>query len=167
MLNFCRSVFCLYRFQLNVFPLHYREKIWNWRFHTTLLASAIIAFYGVFQLFGVLQTHQGSRLDATLGNASYLAIYMVFHIFLALALFYRAKDFRKWIYLFVIILESFVLYHTATRGAILGIIGGLLISWILIAVLSSNKKTRLAHISLLAGEVVIIHGVFFFSTVVF
>ena len=79
------------------------EKIWNWLFHTTLLASAVIAFYGVFQLFGVLQTHQGSRLDATLGNASYLAVYMVFHIFLALAFFYRAKDFRKWIYFFVII----------------------------------------------------------------
>ena len=137
------------------------EKVWNWLFHTSLFASAIIAFYGVFQLFGILQTHQGSRLDATLGNASYLAVYMVFHIFLAMALFYRAKDFRKWIYLFVIILESFVLYHTATRGAILGIIGGLLISWILIAALSSNKKTRLAHISLLAGMAVIIGGFLF------
>ena len=140
------------------------EKVWNWLFHTTLLASAIIAFYGVFQLFGVLQTHQGSRLDATLGNASYLAVYMIFHIFLALALFYRAKDFRKWIYLFVIILESFVLYHTATRGSILGIIGGLLISWILIAILSSNKKTRLAHISLLAGMAIIIGGFLFLKT---
>ena len=139
------------------------EKVWNWLFHTSLFASAIIAFYGIFQLFGILQTHQGSRLDATLGNASYLAVYMVFHIFLALALFYRAKDFRKWIYLFVIILESFVLYHTATRGAILGIIGGLLISWLLIAVLSSNKKTRLAHMSLLVGMVIIIGGFLFLS----
>ena len=139
------------------------EKVWNWLFHTTLLASAIIAFYGVFQLFGVLQTHQGSRLDATLGNASYLAVYMVFHIFLAMALFYRAKDFRKWIYFFVIILESFVLYHTATRGAILGIIGSLFISWILIAILSSSKKSKLAHISLLAGMAIIIAGFLFLA----
>ena len=36
------------------------EQVWNWLFHTSLLASAIIAFYGVFQLFGILQTHQGS-----------------------------------------------------------------------------------------------------------
>ena len=140
------------------------ERIWNWLFHTTLFASAIIAFYGVFQLFGILQTHQGSRLDATLGNASYLAVYMAFHIFLALAFFYRTKDFRKWIYFFVIILESFVLYHTATRGAILGLIGGLLISWILIAVLSSNKKSKLVHISLLAGVAIIIGGFLFLKT---
>ena len=140
------------------------ERIWNRLFHTTLFASAIIAFYGVFQLFGILQTHQGNRLDATLGNASYLAVYMIFHIFLAMALFYRARDYRKWIYLFIIILESFVLYHTATRGAILGTIGGLFISWILIAILSSNKKSKLAHISLLAGIAVIITGFLFLKT---
>ena len=140
------------------------EKVWNWLFNTSLFASVIIAFYGVFQLSGILQTHQGSRLDATLGNASYLAVYMVFHIFLAMALFYRTKDFRKWIYFFVIILESFVLYHTATRGAILGIIGGLLIAWLLIAILSPNRKSKLAHISLLAGMAIIITGFLFLKT---
>jgi len=61
------------------------ERVWNRLFNTTLFASAIVAFYGVFQLFGILKTHQGNRLDATLGNASYLAVYMVFHIFLAMA----------------------------------------------------------------------------------
>ena len=134
------------------------EKVWNRLFNTSLFASVIIAFYGIFQLYGIFQTHQGNRLDASLGNASYLAIYMVFHIFLAMALFYRAKDFRKWIYLFVIALESFVLYYTETRGAILGIIGGLLIAWILIAIFSSNKKSRLAHASLLAGMIIIVVG---------
>ena len=137
------------------------EKVWNWLFNTSLFASVIIAFYGVFQLFGILQTHQGNRLDATLGNASYLAVYMVFHIFLAMALFYRTQDFRKWVYFFVIILESFVLYHTATRGAILGIIGGFLIAWLLIAILSPNKKSKLAHASLLAGIAIIIASFFF------
>ena len=140
------------------------EKVWNWLFNTSLFASVIVAFYGVFQLFGILQTHQGNRLDATLGNASYLAVYMVFHIFLAMALFYRTKDFRKWIYFFVITLESFVLYHTATRGAILGIIGGLLIAWLLIAILSPNKKSKLAHASLLAGMAIIIAGFLFLKT---
>ena len=39
-------------------------------------------------------------------------------------------------------LESFVLYHTATRGAILGLIGGLLIAWLLIAILSPQQKIK-------------------------
>ena len=140
------------------------EKVWNWLFNTSLFASVIVAFYGVFQLFGILQTHQGNRLDATLGNATYLAIYMVFHIFLALMFFYRAQDFRKWLYVFVVALESFVLYHTATRGAILGLIGGLLIAWLLIAILSPNRKSKINHAYLLVAMVVIIGGFLFLRT---
>ena len=71
------------------------EKVWNWLFNTSLFASVIIAFYGVFQLLGILQTHQGSRLDATLGNASYLAVYMVFHIFFGDGAFLPGARFQK------------------------------------------------------------------------
>ena len=66
-------------------------KVWSWLFNTSLFASVIMAFYGIFQLWGIFQTHQGNRLDVTLGNASYLAIYMVFHIFLAFALFFTGR----------------------------------------------------------------------------
>jgi len=143
------------------------EKVWTRLFNTTLFASVIMSFYALIQLYGNFQIHQGDRIDATLGNASYLAIYVVFHIFLAMALFYRAKDFKKWVYLFVIILESFVLYRTATRGAILGIIGGLLISWLMIAIASPNKKSKLKHIYLLIGVAVVVIGFMFIKTTSF
>lgn len=134
------------------------EKIWTRLFNTTLFASVTMSFYALIQLYGNFQIHQGDRIDATLGNASYLAIYMVFHIFLALMLFYREKDYKKWIYLLIIILESFILYRTATRGAIIGLIGGLLISWIIIAITSANKKSRFNHLYLLIGLAVIVGG---------
>ncbi|MEK7142537.1 MAG: O-antigen ligase family protein [Patescibacteria group bacterium] len=143
------------------------EKVWTRLFNTTLFASVIMSFYALIQLYGNFQIHQGDRIDATLGNASYLAIYTVFHIFLAMALFYRAKDFKKWIYLFIIALESFVLYRTATRGAILGIIGGLLISWLMIAIASPNKKSKLKHIYLLIGVAVVVIGFMFIKTTSF
>lgn len=143
------------------------EKVWTRLFNTTLFASIIMSFYALIQLYGNFQIHQGDRIDATLGNASYLAIYMVFHIFLAMFLFYREKDYKKWAYLLVIILESFVLYRTATRGAILGLIGGLLISWLIIAVMSANKKSRLKHTYLLVGVAVVIVGFMFIKTTSF
>ena len=143
------------------------EKVWTKLFNTTLFASVIMSFYALVQLYGNFQIHQGDRVDATLGNASYLAIYAVFHIFLAMALFYRAKDFKKWVYLFVIALESFILYRTATRGAILGIIGGLLISWLIIAIASPNKKSKLKHIYLLMGVAIVIVGFMFIKTTSF
>ena len=61
-------------------------------------------------------------------------------------------------------MESFALYYTETRGAILGIIGGLLIAWILIAIISPNKKSRLVHASLLAGMIIIVVGFWFLRT---
>ena len=122
------------------------EKVWNWLFNTSLFASVIVAFYGVFQLSGILQTHQGSRLDATLGNASYLAVYMVFHIFLAMALFTGQKISENGFIFFVIALESFVLYHTATRGAILGIIGGLFNRLALDCHSVSQQKIKINHV---------------------
>ena len=143
------------------------EKVWTKLFNTTLFASVIMSFYALVQLYGNFQIHQGDRVDATLGNASYLAIYAVFHIFLAMVLFYRAKDFKKWVYLFVIALESFILYRTATRGAILGIIGGLLISWLIIAIASPNKKSKLKHIYLLMGVAIVIVGFMFIKTTSF
>ncbi|MBU3925731.1 hypothetical protein KJ763_00990, partial [Patescibacteria group bacterium] len=61
-----------------------KEKLWKIFFHVSLGISLVVAFYGLLQLTGTLSIHQGDvRLDATLGNASYLAIYMIFNIFIA------------------------------------------------------------------------------------
>lgn len=126
------------------------EKVWQWLLNVTLLASAIVSIYGLLQLTGALETHQGNRLDATLGNASYLAIYAVFHIFLALFLFYRSKTEIKWCYLGLAALESAVLYFTATRGAVLGVVGGMFVSLILICVFASDRKTKMRYAAFLA-----------------
>ena len=124
------------------------EKLWKWFFHISLGVSVIVAFYGLLQMAGKIAVHQGGvRLDATLGNASYLAIYMVFHIFIALWYFLKQKDWYRWFYLPVVVLETVILYHTATRGAILGLIGGLLLTVILIVLFSPSKKIKLASAS--------------------
>ncbi len=58
------------------------KEIWNKLLATSVGASAIMAIYSFFQLFGKIAINQGGvRVDGTLGNAAYLAIYMVFNIF--------------------------------------------------------------------------------------
>ena len=124
------------------------QKLWNKFFNTSIFVSIVVGFYGVFQLLGVLTINQGGvRLDATFGNATYLAIYMVFNIFLVMMFLFRRlndryKDGRKIIsfnwpdlfYIFAVLIQFFILYHTATRGAILGLIGGLIITFILLMI---------------------------------
>jgi len=115
---------------------------WKWWWNTTLSASAIMVLYSLFQIAGVVTINQGGvRVDGTFGNAAYLAVYMLFHIFLAMMMFAQEKrgNFLRWVYGALILGQVIILYYTATRGAILGLLGGLL----LVALLNlRNKENR-------------------------
>ena len=127
------------------------EKLWKRFFNVSLGVSAVIAVYGVLQLAGKLAIQQSNvRLDATLGNASYLAIYMVFHIFIALFYFAKEKEWYRWFYPPLVVMQTLVLYHTATRGAILGLVGGLALSAAIIAFLSKKRRVKIFAASAVA-----------------
>lgn len=115
------------------------EKLWRAFWHTTLFVSALVALRGLLQLAGLLTINQGGvRLDSFLGNATYLAVYMLFHIFVAGLFLARAWTERAHerfgamlFYGTLIVLNSVVLFFTATRGAILGLFGGLFLAGVL------------------------------------
>lgn len=120
------------------------EKDW-WRFfHVSFLVSILVTVYALFQLAGVFNIHQGSvRLDATLGNATYLAVYMLFHLFLALYYFLKTKNvYAKISYLILFIFQTFIIFQTATRGAVIGFIGGILLFGILFAFISTERRWK-------------------------
>src|SRR3990167_9974496 len=106
------------------------EDLWNKLLATSLFASAIMAIYSFLQLAGKITINQGGvRVDGTFGNAAYLAIYMVFHIFFAGLLFMRFSENWQRILISVIgLMNLAILYFTATRGAVLGLLGGVLVA---------------------------------------
>lgn len=115
------------------------EIDWKRWWNTTLAASFLMVVYSALQLAGSVQINQGGvRVDGTLGNATYLAVYMLFHVFIALLMLWREKKniSLRWVYGILIVLQTWVLYHTATRGAILGLLGGLFI----VALLNIRNK---------------------------
>lgn len=128
------------------------ERDWRLFFHTSLAVSAFVSFYALLQLAGTVAIHQGgTRVDATLGNATYLAAYLLFHIFLLIWFFLRTPQ-TGWrlAYGAAFLLELVVLYYTATRGAILGLLGGLFVLSVLLAVLGRGalRKAALAGLGL-------------------
>src|SRR3989344_5909496 len=148
------------------------EKLWSRFFHTSIGVSVILGIYSLFQLSGAIKINQGGvRVDGTLGNATYLAVYMLFHIFLTaffLAKRHYAKkgvgeffsDYANYIYGAVIALQSVILYYTASRGPILGLIGGIFISSILIAVFE-RERNGIRKISFAAlATIIVISGSF-------
>src|SRR3989344_2341086 len=61
------------------------EKKWRAWFLTSLGVSVVLVGYALLQLNGTLAIHQGStRIDASLGNSAYFAIYLLFSVFVAL-----------------------------------------------------------------------------------
>jgi tetratricopeptide (TPR) repeat protein/O-antigen ligase len=117
---------------------------WKKLLDVSIFASVLESFYGLFQLLGWATINQGGvRLDGTFGNASYLAIYLVFHIFLsAYMLLNSPQMWKKWLYALIAVFETAILYFTATRGAILGLIGGIFLAG-LIVVFKEKENARL------------------------
>lgn len=142
------------------------EKLWRSWWYTSLGVSVLVGFIGVFQFFGFTGINQGStRLDARLGNATYAAVYMLFHIFIA-ALFIarlwaekvKDKGFYTWLLASIIFLDSFVLFFSGTRGAILGLLGGALLSAIILIILAPRSRVAWRAGTAIVGFLVLAGG---------
>ncbi len=117
---------------------------WKRFFGVSLIVSFLVSAYGYLQSWGVLAVHQSSeRIDATLGNATYLAIFIIFNIFLIMYSFLTSESrVYKYILAVLFVFEAPVVFLTATRGAIIGLLGGMAILAFLLPFLSQNKKLR-------------------------
>jgi len=142
------------------------DKLWKRFFQTSIGVSVIAGGYGILQLLGKININQGGvRLDGTFGNASYFGTYMMFHVFLTAFLLLRERTNRtlQWIYGAVILLQVFIIYHTATRGVIIGLIIGTFVFGLILA-LGEKERPMLRKISMwsvgvLAALVLIFIGI--------
>jgi O-antigen ligase len=134
-------------------------------FDVSIFVSILVSGYGLLQKIGVrpdLILNSGiNRLDATIGNAAFLAAYLIFNIFFALFLFLKKKDINwRAFYLAVIIFESLILFFTATRGGMIGLVVGFGLFFILNLFVTNNKKAKTLSISVLMMFIAL-SGVFY------
>lgn len=129
------------------------EKWWERFFQTSVAASAVMGCYALLQLFGILaiSSQSGPRVDTTFGNATYLAVYMLIHVFLTLFLIAgilgdeqvrRRSTTLLTLYGVALALQGLALYYTETRGALLGLLGGLIVAALYIAWRGRAPKWR-------------------------
>ena len=162
--------------------LHTKE-LWKKFWNTTVIASFGVGLFAMAQLLREYLTETlglpgdqglagllpivnqgGDRLDATFGNATYLAVYMLFHVFITVTLLLRYKEYGKklkWFYIVALILQLLSLYYTATRGAILGLIGGAIFTALILFVIE-QRGTAVKRLS--AGvlvSLIVLVGTFF------
>src|SRR3989338_3610061 len=132
-------------------------------FHVSFLANIVIGFYAILQLLGKIAIHQGStRIDATLGNATYMAVYLLFHLFFLLYFFLKTKS-NVWRspYAVLFIFDAFLIYETATRGAMLGFLGGLLLFAVILGFRAQKRAYKLSAAAFVAAIFILIGGFYF------
>ena len=113
------------------------DRLWERFFQTSIGVSLLQGLYALFQVFGwlAISTQSGPRVDTTFGNATYLAVFMLFNIFLTLFMLMRERR-SGWLQAFygsALLLQFIALFFTETRGTILGVLGGLVVMALYIA----------------------------------
>jgi len=127
------------------------ENMWERFMDVSIFASALMGLDAVLQLMHVvaISSQSGSRVDTTFGNATYLAVYMLFNIFITFFVLARRTSVGRIsiglqsAYGLALVLQVIALFYTETRGAQLGVIGGLVVGaiWIAIFARGGNLKT--------------------------
>jgi O-antigen ligase len=136
------------------------DSLWKKWWMTFLASSALVSLYGVGQLLGWFQIHQGGvRLDATIGNAEYLAGYLLFAIAIALWQAMESKGWLRYTLYALAALHTLILFFTATRGAIIAAAGAVALGAILWMVEAGGKGRKTAAIAFVA--VVVLAGGFY------
>jgi len=134
------------------------ENLWKRFLQTSVGVSVVISVFGILQLAGVLTINQGgTRLDATFGNATYLAVYMLFHVFITALIMVKWKKHIP-LYSGIILLQTIILFFTGTRGTILGFLGGIFVTSALIVLFGQNKTFKKVALGFFAGLIILIGG---------
>ena len=130
-------------------------KEWRWLFRINLATSLLVIAYGLMQDFGLFQaiSTTGTRMSSTLGNPAYLGSYALINVFLAFYLLTKDKTIGWRIFYGIsLALNFWVIFLTQTRGAVVGLVFGLIVLAGLTVFRSKNtgiKKISAAALALI------------------
>jgi len=138
-------------FLILLITLFRRKKDYILLFDISIIVSLLVSLYALLQKTGVSFVLDSDwRLQSTIGNAAFLAAYLIFNIFFALYLLLR-KDKLSWkiYYALAIVLQAIILFFTATRGGILGLVAGFGLFLLLGLWLSQSKKLKVSLLAII------------------
>lgn len=123
-------------------------KDWLYVFDLSFFASLIVSLVALgqhLQISWLLPSSGGQRLAGTIGNAGYMAGYLIFGVFFGLLLMFKRKNsYLKFYYGAVIILEIFIALNTQTRGGILALaLGGFVFLLYLLFFYFQDKRLKI------------------------
>ncbi len=98
---------------------------WLWLLRISVGASVLVSLYGIGQKLGIEWFfHAGiDRIDSTIGNAAFVAGYLIFAVFFALMLLVKdSHPFFRACAAGSLALSASIIYFTGTRGAVVALV---------------------------------------------
>jgi len=147
------------------------ERLWKHFWLVSVVVSVIVGVYGLLQAMGIGVFSGGGRIDATLGNTTYMAAYMLVHLFVAALLFSsawvkktgrRERMVMSAFFIAAVLIQGTALLLTGTRGTILAAVGGVLLTALLLLLLGRNSRMVWRASAVVIGTIVLLTSGFFF-----
>lgn len=156
---------------------------WKTMFKAFIASNMAVLFYAYGQLLGAkgyifadtfpnvanwfsvrFPIHMsGNRLDATIGNSAYFAIFCLMSACIAGLLWSQSKSPKKaWGYPLLIVLDLIALFYSGTRGTMIGLVVGIIVTLTLIA-WHEKGHARKVLFGALVAIVVLIGSLFAFK----
>lgn len=136
-------------------------KLWYYYLWTSVAAAGYVAVDGLREI-----GQDGPwRIYSTLGNAAYMAVYMLFHVFFGLYLAIQSKTWwARSILALLCALFATVLIYTATRGTFIGLVAGLGVTVVyLLLFAKSYPRMRKGALAGLIALIVCVGAIFAFK----
>ncbi|MEK9153160.1 MAG: O-antigen ligase family protein [Patescibacteria group bacterium] len=163
-------LFHLYLYFLMLISVFKTKKDWTIFFHSILIGGLIVSYVALRQKLGYAISIQGGpRVDGTIGNPTYLAAYLLFHVWLLAILIYKFWE-KIWLriaYSLIFLFQLIIIYFTATRGVVIAlllnstlILAVAFIYWNRIFIFSKERRRRRCLIGIILLLAVIIPAVF-------
>ena len=149
------------------------EIKWRWIWFASLATSAIVSIIGILGLDIVsfktfLALSNNPRPGSTFGNPTFLAGYLIFHLFIGAYLFLKEKNWFKWGVALVLLLDLGALVRTQTRGDLLGLLAGVFLLFVLLACDKMRpfdfKRSVLRNPALILVIIILAFGAAFLTT---
>jgi O-antigen ligase/tetratricopeptide (TPR) repeat protein len=142
------------------------ERLWLSLFRLSLGISVLVSAYGILELLNLTPLHRPNhdwrqtRMVGTFQDEFSLSVYMLFHIFIAALLWATASKNHinqktrytvRLAYGAVIFIDTFALFASGTRGVVLGLAVGIMVTSALLAIISTSSRIRFTAIGVIVS----------------
>jgi oligosaccharide repeat unit polymerase len=138
------------------------ERDWKIFFNIFVIVGFLVSLFAFIlppssSMSSEFASEYNFRVYSTIGNPPFLASYLLLSVFLGIILLFKTQNkYYRYFYLLPIILNFIAIYLTASRGALLATIIGLVLCSLFVLHIKTNKNKKIKFYKVVITYIIII-----------